>query len=111
MQPHQRGGSAPDVDFFHGCPRRDCSTRGSLTGCYRGAASWRSRLATADRLDRGTKLPSGMVVQRWGRANREASMKTVAIYARYSTDLQDERSIADQINACKDRVQREGWKV
>ena len=38
-------------------------------------------------------------------------MKTVAIYARYSTDLQNERSIADQINACKDRVQREGWKV
>jgi site-specific DNA recombinase len=38
-------------------------------------------------------------------------MKTVAIYARYSTDLQNERSISDQINACKERARREGWKV
>jgi site-specific DNA recombinase len=38
-------------------------------------------------------------------------MRTTAIYARYSTDLQNERSITDQINACKDRAQRERWKV
>ena len=34
-----------------------------------------------------------------------------AIYARYSTDLQHERSIADQLHVCRDRAQREGWSV
>jgi site-specific DNA recombinase len=38
-------------------------------------------------------------------------MKTIAIYARYSTDLQNERSISDQIHVCRERAQREGWKV
>jgi len=34
-----------------------------------------------------------------------------AIYARYSTDLQHERSIADQLQVCSERAQREGWSV
>jgi site-specific DNA recombinase len=38
-------------------------------------------------------------------------MKTVAIYARYSSDLQDKRSIDDQISMCKGRAAREGWFV
>ena len=38
-------------------------------------------------------------------------MKTVAIYARYSSDLQDKRSIDDQISICKARAAREGWFV
>jgi site-specific DNA recombinase len=33
----------------------------------------------------------------------------VAIYARYSSDLQDPRSIADQVSACRQRAEREGW--
>jgi len=35
----------------------------------------------------------------------------VAIYARYSTDLQREASIEDQIRLCEERVEREGWTV
>ena len=38
-------------------------------------------------------------------------MTRVAIYARYSTDLQREASIEDQIRVCQDRARREGWKV
>ena len=38
-------------------------------------------------------------------------MTKVAIYARYSTDLQREASIEDQIRVCQDRARREGWKV
>jgi DNA invertase Pin-like site-specific DNA recombinase len=38
-------------------------------------------------------------------------MKTTAIYARYSTDLQNERSISDQLHVCRERAQREAWKV
>ena len=37
--------------------------------------------------------------------------KKVAIYARYSSDLQNPRSINDQIRVCKDRANREGWTV
>ena len=33
------------------------------------------------------------------------------IYARYSTDLQREASIEDQIRVCSERASREGWKV
>lgn len=40
-----------------------------------------------------------------------ARPKTVAIYARYSTELQDKRSIDDQISMCKGRAAREGWFV
>ena len=35
----------------------------------------------------------------------------VAIYSRYSSDLQDPRSIADQTAACRQRAEREGWAV
>ena len=33
------------------------------------------------------------------------------IYARYSSDLQDARSIADQVALAHERAQREGWEV
>jgi site-specific DNA recombinase len=33
------------------------------------------------------------------------------IYARYSSDLQDPRSIADQLAACRTRAKREGWTI
>ena len=38
-------------------------------------------------------------------------MSTVAIYARYSTDMQREASIEDQIRLCSERAQREGWDI
>jgi DNA invertase Pin-like site-specific DNA recombinase len=39
-------------------------------------------------------------------------MKTkVAIYARYSSDRQSERSIEDQVRLCRERANREGWTV
>ncbi len=34
-----------------------------------------------------------------------------ALYARYSSDLQSEASIEDQIRLCSERAQREGWSV
>lgn len=34
-----------------------------------------------------------------------------AIYARYSSELQDARSIRDQIGLARERAQREGWQV
>lgn len=33
------------------------------------------------------------------------------IYARYSSDLQREASIEDQIRLCKEKVAREGWSL
>ena len=38
-------------------------------------------------------------------------MTTAVIYARYSTDLQRDASIEDQIRLCKERAKREGWRV
>jgi DNA invertase Pin-like site-specific DNA recombinase len=38
-------------------------------------------------------------------------MMRVAIYARYSTDLQRDASIEDQIRVCRARAEREGWPV
>ena len=38
-------------------------------------------------------------------------MTSVAIYARYSSDLQRDASIEDQIRLCKERAKREGWRV
>ena len=35
----------------------------------------------------------------------------VAIYARYSTELQRDASIEDQIRVCEARAEREGWEV
>jgi site-specific DNA recombinase len=34
-------------------------------------------------------------------------MKRAAIYARFSTDLQDERSIEDQVSLCRKNAERE----
>ena len=33
------------------------------------------------------------------------------IYARYSTDLQREASIEDQVRICRQRIDREGWRL
>ncbi len=38
-------------------------------------------------------------------------MTKVAIYARYSSDLQTDASIEDQNRLCDQRAEREGWKV
>jgi DNA invertase Pin-like site-specific DNA recombinase len=38
-------------------------------------------------------------------------MTTAAIYARYSSDLQREASIDDQVRICKERLGREGWRL
>ena len=35
----------------------------------------------------------------------------VAIYARYSSDLQSDASIEDQVRLCKERAKQEGWRV
>ena len=34
-----------------------------------------------------------------------------AIYARYSTDLQSEASIDDQVRLCREKAEREGWQI
>jgi DNA invertase Pin-like site-specific DNA recombinase len=38
-------------------------------------------------------------------------MTFVAIYARFSTDMQRDASIDDQIRLCQERADREGWHV
>ncbi len=38
-------------------------------------------------------------------------MQKVAIYARYSSDLQSDASIEDQIRICSERAKQEGWKI
>ncbi len=38
-------------------------------------------------------------------------MLRAAIYARYSTDLQRDASIEDQVRVCRRRLEREGWTV
>jgi len=38
-------------------------------------------------------------------------MIKVALYARYSTDMQSENSIEDQLRTCRERAEREGWTV
>ena len=38
-------------------------------------------------------------------------MTRVALYARFSSDLQREASIADQLRVCEARAEREGWQV
>lgn len=37
--------------------------------------------------------------------------EAVVIYARYSTDLQRENSLEDQVHLCRDYADRQGWKV
>ena len=34
-----------------------------------------------------------------------------ALYSRFSTDRQNESSIADQVRVCTEYVERQGWKV
>ena len=38
-------------------------------------------------------------------------MKTVALYARYSSDNQRDASIEDQLRICRERAEREGWMI
>jgi site-specific DNA recombinase len=38
-------------------------------------------------------------------------MTRAAIHARYSTDLQRDASIEDQIRVCQERIEREGWRL
>ncbi|MCG8356286.1 MAG: recombinase family protein [Kiloniellales bacterium] len=38
-------------------------------------------------------------------------MLSVALYARYSSDNQRDASIEDQWRLCRERAEREGWKV
>ena len=38
-------------------------------------------------------------------------MQKVAIYARYSSDLQSDASIEDQIRVCSARAKQEGWEI
>ena len=45
------------------------------------------------------------------RTQAPARSMRVAIYARYSSDAQSERSIDDQIRICRARAEREGWEV
>ncbi|APX17652.1 resolvase [Phaeobacter inhibens] len=40
-----------------------------------------------------------------------STAKRVAIYARYSSDLQTDKSIEDQIRVCQQRAEAEGWAV
>jgi site-specific DNA recombinase len=35
----------------------------------------------------------------------------VALYARYSSDLQRDASVEDQLRVCRARADREGWTV
>lgn len=39
------------------------------------------------------------------------SAPRVAIYARFSTDLQNARSAEDQLRVCRDHAERQGWQV
>jgi predicted site-specific integrase-resolvase len=43
--------------------------------------------------------------------NTSPPIKRAAIYARYSTDLQKDRSIADQIAVCRSYAERHGYHV
>ncbi|MGE0132384.1 MAG: recombinase family protein [Blastocatellales bacterium] len=44
-------------------------------------------------------------------AARKMEGKRVALYARYSSDLQSDHSIEDQLRLCTERAQAEGWNV
>jgi site-specific DNA recombinase len=39
----------------------------------------------------------------------EIKMRAV-VYARYSTDLQNDQSIEDQIRICRQHIEKSGWK-
>ena len=38
-------------------------------------------------------------------------MNRVAIYARYSSELQNDASVEDQIRLCQEKAKAEGWQV
>ena len=38
-------------------------------------------------------------------------MLSVALYARYSSELQRDASIEDQLRLCRERARREGWRI
>ena len=38
-------------------------------------------------------------------------MTKIAVYARYSSDLQKDNSIEDQLRVCRDKADREGWEI
>src|SRR5277367_6636 len=63
-----------------------------------------------DRISKGARTVNGRSRLRQG-AKGEAKMKTAVIYARYSSDLQKDRSIDDQITHCRQLAQRHGYKV
>ena len=50
-------------------------------------------------------------IMRVRKAERRRKMNRAAIYARFSTDLQDERSIEDQSTLCRKYAEREGLNV
>ena len=41
----------------------------------------------------------------------QGGIARAAIYARYSSDLQRDASIEDQVRLCRDRIEREGWSL
>jgi DNA invertase Pin-like site-specific DNA recombinase len=41
----------------------------------------------------------------------EANGRRVAIYARYSSDLQSDSSVEDQIHVCSELAKTKGWKL
>ncbi|MFC5423007.1 recombinase family protein [Bosea eneae] len=45
------------------------------------------------------------------RSARESIMTRAALYARFSTDLQNERSVDDQLALCRAHAQRQGWRI
>jgi DNA invertase Pin-like site-specific DNA recombinase len=46
----------------------------------------------------------------WRAEKRNRTVRTV-IYARFSSQLQNSRSIDDQVAACRERADREGWSI
>src|ERR1700719_3604252 len=48
-----------------------------------------------------------------GQNNMQAipNLKRCAIYARYSSDMQRESSIEDQIRKCKEHAAKQGWVI
>src|SRR5215472_1621023 len=107
--------------FLSGHRRHDGRTRRS-----RARAHLRAAIGASELHDDGTVLPAGQHGRREpappGRdpsptpyttaaiMGGECTMRA-AIYARYSSDLQRDASIEDQVRLCKSRIQREGWSL
>ena len=115
-----------DRDDYNRDYRSSCSTP-LLPGCGSddprtyvagGSAVDSSGSRTRSLRDRRTPLYSGGQYRGWSRLRRghqayeEGKMMTrVAIYARFSTEMQRDASIEDQIRLCRERADREGWRV